>query len=66
MRVVVSSAERTVHLKAKGSGKKTLRRLERTALRLLAAAPEPEPRTPFGFAVSSDTELSGQQADEAG
>lgn len=58
MRLTVVSGERQVHVKVKGSGAKKLRQAEATARRLLDATPEPEPKTPIGFSVTSDSEAA--------
>ena len=57
MRITVTSGERQVFIQIKGNGRKKLADAEATAQRLLAATPEPEPKKPIGFAVTSDTEM---------
>ncbi|HEX5566592.1 MAG TPA: hypothetical protein VFY14_06625 [Streptomyces sp.] len=68
MRVTITSGGRTVDIRAgrdQDGDRRLLRAVERTALRLLAALPEPAPPgsdgeseegQPFGFALSADTE----------
>lgn len=53
MRVVVTSGERQVQIKVKGSGRKALRQVEKTARRLLAETPPPDKPMPFGFATAN-------------
>jgi hypothetical protein len=64
VRVTVVAGERQVHVQVKGKGRKKLARAEATARRLLEAAPEPEPKTPIGFSVTSDTEYAGGGDDD--
>ena len=56
MRITVTSGERQVFIQIKGGGRKKLAEAEATAQRLLAATPEPEPKKPVGFTLTSDTE----------
>lgn len=55
MLITVVSGDRQVHVRIKGSGAKKLAKAEATARRLLDATPEPEPKTPTGFTLTSDT-----------
>lgn len=63
VKLTVSNGDRQVHIQAKGASRKLLRELEGTAARLLAAAPPAAPAKAFGFSLTSDTELSGQDCD---
>lgn len=60
MRVTISSGDKQVQIAVKGSGPKKLRRVEKSARRILAQMPASEPAKPFGFALGSDTQLSYQ------
>jgi hypothetical protein len=62
MRVTMRSGERSVDIRLGGKPTaRDLRTVERAARRLFAALPEPpaEPaQQPFGFSLSSDTDLA--------
>lgn len=63
MRITVTSGDRQVHVALKGKSTKKLRAAENAARRLLDAAPEtPDETTPFGFAISTDTERAEPRA----
>lgn len=61
MKISVISGERTVTIKVNGRTPELLAQAEAAALRLLAATPEPPATPPFGFAITADTEPSGQE-----
>lgn len=60
MRITVSGNGRHVDIRIKGNSPKQLRKAERTALRLLDAAPAETEHPPAGFPRVSDTELADQ------
>ncbi|MEU7597292.1 hypothetical protein AB0B79_30310 [Streptomyces sp. NPDC039022] len=60
MRITVVNGERQVAIHIKGKGAKALARAEAAAARLLTVGPEPEERPAFGYAVTSDHEVAGE------
>lgn len=59
MELTVTSGERAIIIKMKGSKPSQLRRAERTARRLLQATQKIEKPTPaFGFTATSETQLA--------
>lgn len=60
MRISVTSGDRTVCIKIKGSSPELIADVEAAARRLLASTPEHPARQPFGFALTSDAEAAPQ------
>jgi len=61
MRIEVTSGDKQVTVKVKGSSVAKLRAAEETARRLLDASPEPAPKPPIGFSTGSDTERAADE-----